>query len=309
MTVTPRYASPQRLELIYTAPSGLSGSGTKTTAPLSDFKGQWIEASERILYATNGTYEITLRRVSDGVVLLAYTNSNLNMWRGDSTFIRPKWGIYRSLNSPSYLRDEQVRFADFCLAKGNDFCASDIVAPPAFTLSTIPASRTVTPGNATNYTVNVAFIPGFTSSVAFSVAGLPANTAASFNPASVTNTANLILSLITSNNTPPGNYVLTVRGIGGGQTNISTATLAVSAITNTVPRLAAFLFSGGSLVLQGTNGPSLGVYSLLAATNLTLPPEQWTIVTTGAFSAAGGFNFTNPLNVSASSRFYRLKLP
>ncbi|MDB6018050.1 MAG: hypothetical protein JWR19_2539 [Pedosphaera sp.] len=129
MTISPRSATPERVEIIYTAPAGLSGSGTKATAPLANFKGQWIEAFEQVLYATNGTYQLTLRRVSDGVVLLSYTNNNINMWRGDATFNRPKWGIYRSLNNPSYLRDEQVRFADFCIAKGNDFCPSDISTP------------------------------------------------------------------------------------------------------------------------------------------------------------------------------------
>jgi hypothetical protein len=39
-----------------------------------------------------------------------------------STFVRPKWGIYRSLNNPSYLRDEAVLFQYFCLAKGTDDC-------------------------------------------------------------------------------------------------------------------------------------------------------------------------------------------
>lgn len=130
MTITPRYASPERLEIIYTAPTGLSGSGTKATAALANFKGQWIEASEQVLYSTNGVYQLTLRRVSDGVVLLSYTNNNLNLWRGDATFNRPKWGIYRSLNSTNYLRDEQVRFADFCLAKGSDVCPSNVGVPP-----------------------------------------------------------------------------------------------------------------------------------------------------------------------------------
>jgi hypothetical protein len=129
ITITPRYANPERLEIIYTAPTGLSGSGTKATAPLANFKGQWIEAFERTLYTSNGTYELTLRRVSDGFVLLSYTNSNLNMWRGDATFNRPKWGIYRSLNSSNYLRDEQVLFANFCIGKGSDICPSDVHVP------------------------------------------------------------------------------------------------------------------------------------------------------------------------------------
>jgi hypothetical protein len=129
ITITPRSATPERLEIIYTAPTNLSGSGTKATAPLSNFKGQWIEAFERTLYATNGSYELTLRRVSDGFVLLSYTNNNLNLWRGDATFNRPKWGIYRSLNSSNYLRDEQVLFANFCIGKGNDICPSDVHVP------------------------------------------------------------------------------------------------------------------------------------------------------------------------------------
>ncbi|MCW8849854.1 MAG: T9SS type A sorting domain-containing protein, partial [Melioribacteraceae bacterium] len=33
----------------------------------------------------------------------------------DNDFIRPKWGIYRSLNDSSSLRDEAVRFADFSI--------------------------------------------------------------------------------------------------------------------------------------------------------------------------------------------------
>jgi hypothetical protein len=277
MTITPRYASPQRLELIYTAPTGLSGSGTKTTAPLANFKGQWIEASERVLYATNGTYEITLRRVSDGVVLLSYTNNNINMWRGDSTFIRPKWGIYRSLNSPSYLRDEQVRFADFCLAKGNDFCVSTVGTPPAFTVSAAPASQIVAPGGSANYTVNAAFVAGFTNSVAFSVIGLPANVAANFNPAAVTNTASPILTLTTSHNTPLGNYPLTVRGSGGGQTNTGTATLIVSSNTFAQP---------GTLVWT----------ALAGAEKSWNPPLNWTNLASGGTGTPSPDNdilFTN----------------
>jgi hypothetical protein len=129
ITITPRSATPERLEIIYIAPTGLSGSGTKATASLANFKGQWIEAFERTLYSSNGTFELTLRRVSDGSILLSYTNNNLNMWRGDATFNRPKWGIYRSLNSSNYLRDEQVLFANFCIGKGNDICPSDVHVP------------------------------------------------------------------------------------------------------------------------------------------------------------------------------------
>jgi len=37
-------------------------------------------------------------------------------------FIRPKWGIYRSLIQASELRDEQMHFNNFCIAKAPDKC-------------------------------------------------------------------------------------------------------------------------------------------------------------------------------------------
>jgi|GEM_PF-423155 len=126
ITLTPRYGSPQRMQLIFTPSSGASGGGTKTSPLLDPFKGEWIEAYVRALYAENGAIEVVLTRIRDGAVLMSYTHDNLDMWRDNATFNRPKWGIYRSLNSPQYLRDEQVRFADFCIAKGYDICPSDV---------------------------------------------------------------------------------------------------------------------------------------------------------------------------------------
>ena len=55
-------------------------------------------------------------------MLLVYDDPDIDLWRFGAEFVRPKWGIYRSLNSKEYLRDEQVRFDQFCLAKGDDDC-------------------------------------------------------------------------------------------------------------------------------------------------------------------------------------------
>lgn len=126
ITLTPRHESPQKMQLIFTPSSGTGGGGTKTNPPLTPFKGEWVEAYVRTLYAENGTIDVVLTRIRDGAVLMSYSNPNLDMWRGDATFNRPKWGIYRSLNSPEYLADEKVRFADFCIAKGGDICPSDV---------------------------------------------------------------------------------------------------------------------------------------------------------------------------------------
>jgi len=89
---------------------------------LAPFKGTWVEAIEKVTYKTAGSYSISIKRIIDGAVLLEYSNSNIDLWRDGASFCRPKWGIYRSLNNVSYLRDEEVRFADFCIAEGNAIC-------------------------------------------------------------------------------------------------------------------------------------------------------------------------------------------
>jgi hypothetical protein len=115
ITLTPRHGNPDKLQLLY-----CSGGSTQTemaSAVLSLFKGVWVEVYERYLSTDTGTYEIVIRRVSDGAILLAWSSNNIDMWRAGADFNRPKYGIYRSLNNISYLRDEDVRFADFYLAE------------------------------------------------------------------------------------------------------------------------------------------------------------------------------------------------
>ena len=86
----------------------------------------WVEAFEQITYSHTGTYSVVIKTLDGGATLLSYSNSNIDLWRTGTTFSRPKWGIYRSLNSPSFLRDEQVRFDRFCIAKGSDVCPSEV---------------------------------------------------------------------------------------------------------------------------------------------------------------------------------------
>ena len=119
ITLTPRYGSPDKMQVIHTGSSSGTSLGTVLSVNLAPFKGAWVEAEEHIIYKTSGTYSITIRRLKDDSVLLSYSNTNIDMWRTGTTFIRPKWGIYRSLNNSSYLRDENVRFADFGIAKGS----------------------------------------------------------------------------------------------------------------------------------------------------------------------------------------------
>src|SRR5690606_8870386 len=111
-TLTVRKGTPNKLELIHVV-SGTSGSTKVSIVNLSGFEGTWVEATEQILVGLNGTYSMDIRRVSDGASLMSYTNNNINTIRSNNDFIRPKWGIYRSLNTPADLRDESLRFSYF----------------------------------------------------------------------------------------------------------------------------------------------------------------------------------------------------
>ena len=85
---------------------------------LSELEGTWVQITEVIKVGANGTYSVVIKRIKDGKELLSYSNPDLETIRPDNNFIRPKWGIYRSLKKVVDLREEAVRFADFSIAEG-----------------------------------------------------------------------------------------------------------------------------------------------------------------------------------------------
>ena len=115
-TLTPRKGTPNKLELIYTK-DDISGTDKKIIVDLSLFEGIWVEATEIIKIGATGTYSISIKKVSDGTSILSYSEGNIATIRPDNSFIRPKWGIYRSLNDVSSLRDESIRFSDFSISE------------------------------------------------------------------------------------------------------------------------------------------------------------------------------------------------
>lgn len=126
ITITPRASI---LEIIHDGgdESGAVDLGKVASVPLAPFKGTWVEAYVKYTSSDNGSFEITLKRLSDGATLLSYSKtSGIDLWRTDGGHNRPKWGVYRSKNS-SGLRDEQVRFADFCVSESSaSQCPSSI---------------------------------------------------------------------------------------------------------------------------------------------------------------------------------------
>lgn len=113
-TLTPRKGTPNKLEFNYIKNSS-SSQEKLTTVDLADFENTWVEVTQKMKISEHGFCSIVVKKVSDETVLLQYENSNISTIRTGNDFIRPKWGIYRSLANSSDLRDESVLFADFSI--------------------------------------------------------------------------------------------------------------------------------------------------------------------------------------------------
>ncbi len=117
-SLTVRKSTPNRIELRYGQSSTVS-SINLATPNLSLFEDEWVEVTESIfVHPVSGTYSIIIKRLSDNLTLMNYSNSNILTIRSDNTFIRPKWGIYRSIANAQDLRDEEVLFSDFSVVEG-----------------------------------------------------------------------------------------------------------------------------------------------------------------------------------------------
>ena len=67
--------------------------------------------------------------------------------------------------------------------------------------------------------------------------------------------------------------------------------------------------AGTNVTASGVVALTNGVYYVLSATNLTLPVGQWSAVATNVTDGMGQFNFSVPVDPTASQRFYLLQLP
>lgn len=121
-TLTTRKSSPDRLELRYAVTNSQITLKQTDLAPLIN---TWLEVTETIKYGISGTYDIVIKKVSDGTTLFSYTNNNIINWRENADFVRPKWGVYRSLNNSQDLRDEIILFANFSIEEVETLSLAD----------------------------------------------------------------------------------------------------------------------------------------------------------------------------------------
>jgi sugar lactone lactonase YvrE len=91
-------------------------------------------------------------------------------------------------------------------------CSLSYVNPSGdFTVSASPSSQSVVQGSAASYTVTVAPLQGFSSTVTLNATGLPPGAIATFSPASISGgSGSSTLNITTSSSTQFGNYPITI---------------------------------------------------------------------------------------------------
>lgn len=101
ITITPRSnsdGSNKRIQIIHDVDGANTSKGKIVdNVPLSDFEDEWVHVREEMHYTHNGYYSCRITRISDGEVLIDFKDENIDMWRSGASFIRSKFGIYRSL--------------------------------------------------------------------------------------------------------------------------------------------------------------------------------------------------------------------
>ncbi len=105
-----------KTELLHTSRQGIDWA--------TQIQGQWLEVMVRTTYAEKGMLQLSVTPLGESEPLFTVNRSNIEMWRSGSNadkgnFVRPKWGIYRSLNSKELLNahEDNVDFANFYIAE------------------------------------------------------------------------------------------------------------------------------------------------------------------------------------------------
>ena len=112
-------------QLRHNAGIDINGNKTKTSkllrGDISLVSGQWLEVFTQITYAEEGHLIFKIKNLESGAIIAHVEEHGLDLWRGEGKldFVRPKWGIYRSLKNQESLRgDEEIaRFANFTITK------------------------------------------------------------------------------------------------------------------------------------------------------------------------------------------------
>jgi hypothetical protein len=105
-----------------------------------------------------------------------------------------------------------------------------ISSQPDFTIAVTPITQTTYPGGDVSYTITLASLNAYSSSVSLSISGLPESATSSCNPSSVTPTGSSTLTITTTSTEVEGSYVIRITGTDGTMTHYYDVALVIAII-------------------------------------------------------------------------------
>ena len=81
---------------------------------LNKLYGNWLEFTETIDYSKRkGNYSLTVKNLDNHNKIIFELDKKIDTYKKNAEFMRPKWGIYRSLKEPTKIKDESILFGYF----------------------------------------------------------------------------------------------------------------------------------------------------------------------------------------------------
>jgi hypothetical protein len=148
------------------------------------------------------------------------TNNTLSITTNDITPVTARY-VRLNVTTPTSDGDPATRIYEFQVFNADSY------GPEGFSLSATPPSQSVTPGSGASYTATTSATNGFDGTVTFSASGAPSGATVAFSPSTVTGSGSSLMTVSTSNSTPPGTYTLTITGASGASLQ-HTATVSLT---------------------------------------------------------------------------------
>ena len=241
--------------------TGTSGTLTRTTtatlvvnaAPIPDFTVSASPASRSVTQGSATSYSVTIGAVNgfSGTVNLSATG----LPAGASATFTPATvtgtgtatlDVTTAADTPAGSSAVTITGTSGALTRTTTATLVVNAAPTAdFTVSATPASRSVTQGGATTYSVTIAAVNGFSGTVNLSATGLPAGASATFTPATLTGTGTSTLDVTTAANTPMGTSTLNIAATSGSLSHGATVDLVIGA-ASVGPSVGIHFVGGGT---------------------------------------------------------------
>jgi hypothetical protein len=181
-------------------------------------------------------------------------------------------------------------------------------APPDFSISGTPSSKTVPAGGGASYTLNVAATNGFDGNVSFSVTGLPSGATPTFTPVSLFGSGSSTLAVATSSSTPAGSYPLTITATSGSLTHSTQVTLVVAGFSISVSPNSQTVRRGSKTSYTVTI-TALGSFSSTVSFSASgVPKRTGASFTPTSVSGSGTSAFTISANRNSPTGTYTLTI-